>query len=380
MKILLLGEYSHLHNTLKKGLQSLGHDVVLVGTGDGFKNYPVDIDVSSLLRKQYFLNKFYLAIYELTGYNHFNKDIYNNLMKLLPELSGFDVVQLINQDPFMIYPDDTIKFYTQLFKQNNSIFLLSCGEDSHIVDYYKKGGMRYSILDPYKDNTLHKKEAFFSYKYLTKSYQKLHNFVTDNISGIIPTDMDYAIPYQDIDLSAGMIPNPVNIDEITYKKLIINDKVNIFYGLNRLSYYKKGADIVLPVLDRIGKEYPEKVQIDIVENLPYNAYIKVFDNAHILIDQLYSYDQGYNALEAMAKGKCVLTGAEKEFVDYYGLNEEVAVNVLPNEEDLYQKLVALIQDKNRIVSIGEKARKFIEQQHDYKKIALRYIEVWQKKA
>ena len=38
-----------------------------------------------------------------------------------------------------------------------------------------------------------------------------------------------------------------------------------------------------------------------------------FDTAHILLDQVYAYDQGYNALEAMAKGKVVFTGAEKEW-------------------------------------------------------------------
>ena len=45
MKILLIGEYSRLHNSLKKGLEELGHKVTLVGTGDLFKNYPVDISI-----------------------------------------------------------------------------------------------------------------------------------------------------------------------------------------------------------------------------------------------------------------------------------------------------------------------------------------------
>ena len=42
MKILLLGEYSRLHNSLKEGLQSNGHEVVILGFNDGFKNFPVD--------------------------------------------------------------------------------------------------------------------------------------------------------------------------------------------------------------------------------------------------------------------------------------------------------------------------------------------------
>jgi len=36
---------------------------------------------------------------------------------------------------------------------------------------------------------------------------------------------------------------------------------------------------------------------------------------------VYAYDQGFNALEAMAKGKVVFTGAEKEWLELYNLEE-----------------------------------------------------------
>jgi len=49
MKILLIGEYSNLHNSLKKGLLNLGHEVILLGSGDGFKKYDVDILVKSTI-------------------------------------------------------------------------------------------------------------------------------------------------------------------------------------------------------------------------------------------------------------------------------------------------------------------------------------------
>ena len=49
MRILLIGEYSNVHNTLAKGLQALGHDCVVASDGDHWKNYPRDID----LRREY---------------------------------------------------------------------------------------------------------------------------------------------------------------------------------------------------------------------------------------------------------------------------------------------------------------------------------------
>ena len=57
MKILLIGEYSNLHNSLKQGLEKNGHKVVLLGNGDGFKNYEVDILVKSTLFEKKFLKK-----------------------------------------------------------------------------------------------------------------------------------------------------------------------------------------------------------------------------------------------------------------------------------------------------------------------------------
>ena len=42
MKILLVGEYSNLHNSLKEGLQQLGHSVSINGLNDGFKDYAID--------------------------------------------------------------------------------------------------------------------------------------------------------------------------------------------------------------------------------------------------------------------------------------------------------------------------------------------------
>ena len=45
MKILLLGEYSRLHNSLKEGLVALGHEVIIVGCGDKFKKFPVDYSI-----------------------------------------------------------------------------------------------------------------------------------------------------------------------------------------------------------------------------------------------------------------------------------------------------------------------------------------------
>ena len=52
MKILLLGEYSRLHNSLKEGLVALGHEVIIVGCGDKFKKLPVDYSIYAQICKE----------------------------------------------------------------------------------------------------------------------------------------------------------------------------------------------------------------------------------------------------------------------------------------------------------------------------------------
>ena len=46
MRILLLGEFSNIHWTLAEGLRHLGHEVCVLSNGNGWKNYPRDIDLS----------------------------------------------------------------------------------------------------------------------------------------------------------------------------------------------------------------------------------------------------------------------------------------------------------------------------------------------
>ena len=93
---------------------------------------------------------------------------------------------------------------------------------------------------------------------------------------------------------------------------------------------------------------------------------------------MYGFDQGYNALEAMAKGKVVFTGAENEFVDHYHLTETVAINALPDVDYLVNKLSHLIENPIEIKKIGAAARQFIEKEHDYIKIAKQYLAHYQK--
>jgi len=93
MKILLIGEYSNVHATLAEGLRAIGHEVTVVSDGDGWKNYPRDIDVSRASGK------------------FGGASLLVKLYTLLPKLRGYDVVQLINPMFFELKAERLFFFY-----------------------------------------------------------------------------------------------------------------------------------------------------------------------------------------------------------------------------------------------------------------------------
>ena len=376
MRILLIGEYSRLHNSLKEGLVALGHDVTLIGNGDGFKNYPVDLNISHSFQSK-FLRKINTAIHKLTTINLAAWEIYIKTKFHSNRFKNFDVVQLINESSIKTSPRLESKFLKQIFKHNKKVFLLSCGIDHQCVQFMMDNKFRYSIMSPYlNDKSLYELYQF-QLQYLNTDFTNLHQYLYNNINGVIASDIDYHIPLLGNENYLGLIPNPINIDKIEYLPMQINDKIKIFHGINREAIIKKGTAFFTKALEIIQNKYGNKVDITITYDIPYKDYIKRYNNCHILLDQIYAYDQGYNALEAMAKGKVVFTGAEQEWLDYYNLTEDtVAINTLPNAEYIAEKIEHLILNPEKLIEISHNARRFIEDNHRFDAIAENYVEIW----
>ena len=377
MKVLLIGEYSRLHNSLKEGLQELGHEVLIIASGDAFKKYPADLNIS-LPYSSGFSLFFKKGIYKLTGIDITSKAVKRQFNKLKSQLEGFDIVQLINENAFNTIPKVEKELLTHIFKNNKNVFLLSCGADYTSVQYAKNKKFRYSILNPYFENRISKKDFWHVLKFSYDDYFQLHQFIFKNIKGVIASDIDYHIPLQNHNKYLGLIPNPINIEKLKYSALNNTDKITIFHGVNSKNYIKKGNEFFDNALDIIKNKYADKVSIIRTKDLPYNRYIEAFNKAHIVLDQVYAYDQGYNALEAMAKGKVVFTGAEQEWLDHYNLSQKtVAINALPESKAIVEKLSWLIENPNKIVEISKNARDFIEREHHYIAIAKSYLKTWE---
>jgi len=376
MKILLVGEYSRLHNSLKEGLELLNHDVTIVAAKDGFKNYDVDFPIYKTYEKG-FLRTFKNLIYRFTKIDLESIQIKKQIINLKPKLSDFDVVQFINEASFLCTATIEKEIFDLISTWNKNVFLLSCGTDYISVKYAYDKKFRYSILTPYlngKDQIL----SSYGLKYLEPDFVELHHHIYKSIVGVIASDLDYHLPLLNHPKYLGLIPNPINTEQLEFKPLKIEDKIVIFHGINSNNYYKKGNDIFEEALAIINQKYADKIKIITVRSLPYNEYIKTYNEAHIMLDQIYAYDQGFNALEAMSKGKVVFTGAEKEWLEYYNIKEDtIAINALPDAKTIATKLEWLILNPEKILEISIQARRFVETHHDYKTCAENYLKTWQ---
>ena len=378
MKILLVGEFSRLHNSLKEGLLALGHEVVLVNNGDGFKNFPADISIRAAFFKSKVGNIprqiwFRMFKFDLALLEHGIR-----FWRISKKLKNFDVVQLINERPIQTISKLELFLLKRIFKQNNKIFLMCCGIDYITVSHMLNKKDRYSLMNPYFEGVPEaKKQYAYFFDFLTKSHQKIHHFLYENSFGVIASDLDYVAPLIGNQKYLGLISNPINIDKIGSSETAISGKISIFLGINSGNSYTKGTSFFEKALVIIQEKYPNLVEIKITRDLPYTVYQKHFEKANIILDQVYGLDQGYNALEAMAKGKVVFTGAETEFLNWYNLQEdEVVINALPDVDYTVEKLSYLIENPSEINRIGKNAIQFINKEHHYVTQAQKYVTLW----
>lgn len=366
MRILLIGEYSNVHWTLAEGLRALGHEVCVVSNGDFWKNYRRNI---SLVRNE--TSRFAGVKYLLQAY------------ALLPRLRNYDVVQLINPMFLELKAERIAPFYNRLKKQNKKIFLCAYGIDAYWVDYCTRTPypFRYSdfnIGDRPIDNDYVRSQRL---DWQNTPKQRLNHIIANECNGIIAGMYEYHTAYSAAHSNKlCYIPFPITANETATPNYRQGEKVRFFIGIQKSRNIYKGTDIMLRALEQIAAAYPERCEVLKAENVPFDEYTKLIENCHVLLDQLYGYSPGMNALLALSKGKIVVGGAEEEC--YRILGEESLrpmVNVVPDEKDVYRKLEYLVLHSEDIARLQAESIEFVRRHHDAVKVAQQYLDFWESK-
>lgn len=372
MRILIIGEYSGFASNLKKGFLGLGHEVVLFSWGDGFKKIKSDykedynIDVSNFKLFNYTLKGSWLIKYIIESFT-FKMKIGNICKDRL-----FDAVLVLNLD-FIRFdsqfykPYFTLKMLKSVVKSPSDIYLSLCGNEFVYNSFLSK--MRKSNPDDVIKRQIP-----------TKNEIRIFNSFSSHILNLIPVMYDYAEPYRQSELASNFnlhttIPLPLDLANIQYNNSVIN-KIVIFYGLNRTS---KGTIIICEALRRIKDKF-QHVEVIIDGNMPFSEYLKVICRANIIVDQCYSFSYGMNAIYSMAMGKVVLSGNEPECQLEFKRNDIPIINIEPDVNQIVNAIEDLILHPDKILDLSLKSRRFVEEFHESKIVAKRYIDIFDTKS
>lgn len=365
MKILLLGECSNLHWTLAQGLRKSGHEVTVVSDGSKWMGNERDI---SLVRDGYDVKSTIKYLF----------DIYKNRDKL----KGYDVVQIKSPLFFDLKAKRNLQLYKYLKKNNDKVFLGAFSSDYFWVKVcMDKKTFRYSDYFIGDKPTNIPLADTLAAGWLHTDKKDVNIEMADTCDGIVACLYEYYMAYEkDYPEKLTFIPEPINLDELTFvERNPASRKIRFFIGIQKDRSQLKGTDIMYKALQKIEAKYPDQCEIVKVESVPYHEYIKIMSESDVILDQLYSYTPGMNALAAMAQGITAVGGGEPEMYELLGeVENKPVINVLPTEEDVYDKLESLIKNKDRLHESSKNSFLFIRKHHDYLNVAQEYVKAWSK--
>ncbi|MCR4995455.1 MAG: glycosyltransferase [Bacteroidales bacterium] len=418
MKILLIGEYSNVHWTLAEGLRSLGHDVTVVSDGDGWKNYPRDID----LRRT-----------NIDAPSPFRRGVGTvrylyNIARTWPKLRGYDIVQIINPVFLDLKAERLWPFYQYLRRHNGRVFLGAFGIDH----FWVKVGMdcrtfRYSDFNFGSQLRDYPFMQTMIADWLHGPKGDLNKRIADDCDGIITGLYEYEACYRPYyPDKTRFIPFPINRAAVTPTSTLIPTSsphtpspsphtpspsphtpspspshtsrqplspstgempagqsgsfflgempIRFFIGIQRSRSAYKGTDIMLNALQRLAADYPDRMEIVKAESVPFAQYQEMMNTSHVLLDQLYSYTPGMNGLLAMAKGLILVGGGEPEHYDLLGEHDlRPIINVQPTEQDVYDQIAhRLLSGAEDVRQLQLDSLEYIRRHHDHFIVARAY--------
>lgn len=134
----------------------------------------------------------------------------------------------------------------------------------------------------------------------------------------------------------------------------------------------KGSDFILAAFEKIKQTYGETVEIQLVENIPHNEALKIYQEADLIIDQILIGWYGAFAVEAMKMGKPVIARIAEEdllFIPEQQAKEvrETVINSDPNT--IEEVLRRCVEDRAFLKERSEASLAYAHRWHDPKYVA-----------
>ena len=246
MRILLFGDFSGFHLNLKKGLMCLGHDVLLVGSGDSYKQIKCDINLN------YNASNIFSALW-----GRLKPFVY------LPLFINYDVVQIVNPYFFKYRFFPAFLYFLLLKIFNKKIFMSACGSDA-IYWQLSSRLLEYSPCSDTKKFDMDNKPSR-----LEGIDQLIYNLsIASHCNSIIPVMYDYYVGYNHLNLCDTIIPLPIHTEDIksSIPQLSATQKIMVLHGITRYGF--KGSLYISEAFKILSRIYPHALILKLLKKYP----------------------------------------------------------------------------------------------------------------
>jgi glycosyltransferase involved in cell wall biosynthesis len=342
MKVLLLHEFSGVHNELQAGLRAIGIDATTANFGDDFRRFPSDIYIGNTDRSHW--GSVRRAAHQVG---------------LVGVLRGYDVIQSITASVFNPLASWFLEAAVLKNKAQSYIYLAASGDA-----VYRKHvrSFQYSpVLDWYERPAQLRREMR----------------VLGCARRIVAGAWDYLEVYRREGYASKFIPFPVMTSKVQFHEIAQRPRLRVLHPLNRVAGDDyKGTSHILAAFRRLESKFGRDVEFLAVGGLPFSEYMALADSCDVIVDQAYTMSYGMSAIYAMAQGKVVLSGKETATEELGCYADSPVINIQPSVDQIVARLEELLDQRSRLRELGFRSRQFAERYHDAIVVAEQYADVY----
>ncbi len=360
MKVLLVGEFSKLHNNLQNGLQKLGVDVTTANFGDFFKKFHSDIKLIEIPRgKKYDLLR-----------NEYSKYIYYKFIK-------YDVVQFVSERQLCANYGFEKNLPVCLVKNAKLSVLLLAG-----CNYQFSVADKVVPITPCAECLKYDKRNRYGCEHrYNQETRKLDYAMQKNVDVIVPTAYEFFMCNQNSEFKekiAEPIDFPIVINK--EKKYHFNEKLIVYHPLNREG--AKGTIMIKRAFQILQKKYKNRAEFIIKGHMSFNEYNKFMEKTDILVDEKNGLTFGMASLMAMESGKIVITGNYREKIrcdEYQFIKEAPAFEVGTTVEQIVNNISDVIENRQQFINLAKQGHDFVAKYYDDRIIAEKFLDLYERK-
>jgi hypothetical protein len=169
---------------------------------------------------------------------------------------------------------------------------------------------------------------------------------------------------------------PYDPSELPQKSTLDNEYVTIIHSPTNRKY--KGTALILSVIEKIKKE--RKINFLLMENVDRKELLNTKSRCDISIDQvggnMGGTGYGKAGLETLAMGIPTITNMTKDYEQWLPENPFVVAN---DADELYSRLIELIDNKGLRVEAGLKGIEWVKKYHGYEQVDKKLKELYRLK-